>query len=70
MDYQSNSDHTNLYLSVSSAIASILSFVTETFTKTNIAWALGCGAAIVSIWAGILTAKEKRMSMRKMESEK
>lgn len=60
-------DHSNLYLSIGSCLGSICSFLLAWFTTYNIAWLIGAVAGVVSICAGILTIKEKRMSIKRMK---
>jgi len=62
-------NHNNLYLSIGSCIGSIMSFFVSFVTDYHIMGLLGMVCVTVSIWAGILTIKEKRMSMRKMEKD-
>ena len=59
-------NHNNLYLSIGSAIGSLLSGLVATATAYHVMWILSAIAAVVSICAGILTVKEKRMSIRYM----
>ncbi len=59
--------HGNLYLSIGSGVTGIVSFTTGYVTTSGIAWTLGVIATAVSITAGLLTIKEKRMSIRHMK---
>ena len=60
-------NHNNLYLSVGSCVGSIASFFVAFVTDYHIMGLLGLICVVVSIWAGILTIKEKRMSIRQMK---
>ena len=60
-------NHNNLWLSIGSAFWSITSCVAGYVTSYNIAWLIGALAGMVSIYAGILTIKEKRLHIKQMK---
>ena len=64
------SGQNNLWLSIGSFFGSICSFLYAYITAGNIAWLIGCLAGIVSIWAGVLTIKEKRLRIRSMKGRR
>ena len=57
-------NHSNLYLSIGSCVSSILSFFMAFVTDYHIMGLLGLVCVIVSVWAGILTIKEKRLNIK------
>ena len=59
-----NNNHGNLYLSIGSALSSLLSCAFGYVTYSGVAWLIGAVAGCVSIYAGILTIKDKRMSIK------
>lgn len=59
----------NVYLTYLSFSGSIASFIINYVTKTNIAWSVGVIAAIVSIYVGLQTIKEKRLNMKRIQQE-
>ncbi len=69
MNFETGSNHSNLYLSIGSFLGSIAGFVVGAMTKQNIGWIIGCTAGLVSIYAGLLTIKERRINIRKAEKE-
>ena len=60
----------HLFLSHIAAGSSFSSLLYATFTKSNIGWAVGIAAACFSMYASYLSAKEKRLSIEKMNREK
>jgi len=64
-----NSD-TLLQISHAALTASGGGIVVGIITQSNIAWLVGIIAACCSIYASMLSAKEKRMSIEKMNREK
>lgn len=59
----------NVYLTYLSFSGSVASFIINYVTKTNIAWSVGVIAAIVSIYVGLQTIKEKRLNMKRIQQE-
>lgn len=73
MDQQpidNSNPHYNLYLTICSFILSAFGFIAENITKGNVGFVIGCMAGIMSIYAGYLTSKEKRLSIEKMQNKK
>ncbi|GAA4465197.1 hypothetical protein GCM10023093_16940 [Nemorincola caseinilytica] len=68
MDVNMN-EHNSLYLSIGSFLGSVCSFLYAYVTAGNIAWLIGCVAGLVSIWAGVLTIKEKRIRIKNLRHE-
>jgi hypothetical protein len=62
-----NNSLNNLYLSIGSFFGSVGSFFLWFVTNYYIMAILGFVALIVSIWAGVLTIREKRLSIRYMK---
>ena len=62
--------HSNLYLSIGSFIGSLFSYLVAFVTDYHIMGIIGFIGLMVSIYAGILTIKEKRMSIKYMETDK
>lgn len=58
-----------IFLTITSFASSVASFVVAYLTKTNIAWTVGIVAGCISIYCGILTAIEKKKSIRKLDDE-
>jgi hypothetical protein len=56
-------------LSIGSAAGSFLSGVVAVATQYHIMWIISGIAAIVSLYAGILTIKEKRLNIRILEAK-
>lgn len=59
----------NVYLTYLSFSGSIASFIINYVTKTNIAWSAGVLAALVSIYVGSITIKEKKLNMKRLQQE-
>ncbi len=59
----------NVYLTYLSFSSSIAAFVINYVTKANVAWTAGVFAAIVSIYVGVVTIKEKRLNMKRIQQE-
>ena len=62
-------NHNNLFLSCLSALGSILSGVVAVATQYHIMWFVSGLAALVSLYAGFLTIKEKRLSIKLMKAK-
>ena len=62
-----NVNHNNLYLSIASFLGSICSYLVAFVTDYHIMGVVGFVSLLVSIRAGYLTIKEKRMSIQNME---
>jgi uncharacterized membrane protein YcjF (UPF0283 family) len=59
--------HGHFYVSIGSFLGSVASFMYAHFTTANIAWLIGCVAGAVSIYAGVLTIREKQMRIRQLK---
>lgn len=60
-----NGSSPSIFLSVTSAIA----YAFGCFTQANIAFALSIVAAIIAIYSGLVTIREKRLSIKKLRNE-
>ena len=67
-DFNSTPQHTNLILSAYSTAISIASFFESYATKSNIAFFLGVATSCVALYAGHLTIKEKKLSIKKLQN--
>ena len=56
-------------LTLSSFCISLVSFITADVTKSDVAWAVGVAAGCVAIISGILTIREKHLSIKKLKQE-
>jgi hypothetical protein len=62
-------NHSNLFLSIGSLLGSAFSYLVAFATDYHIMAVLGFIGVAVSIWAGVLTVIEKRISIRYMREE-
>lgn len=60
--------HGSLWVSIGSFIGSIISFVYAQLTTANVAWFIGCTAGVVSIYAGLLTIREKKLRIKQLKN--
>lgn len=65
MDHGDN----NVYLSIGTALATVVSFIVAHATTSNIAWGIGCVAGLVSIGAGVMTIREKSLNIKALKKK-
>lgn len=60
---------TNPMLTFLTSTISIASFIVSNITKSNLAWGVGFVAGCIAVVSGIMTIREKHLSIKKLKKE-